>query len=91
MVDYFQLDPTLSSRYTNVSRWVDWAHRGESPDVGIDLVAQDKETGGWSAIQCKFFAPNHYLRKEDIDSFFTASGKKWDGVTGTAARIGDSS
>ncbi|MGH2514475.1 MAG: DEAD/DEAH box helicase family protein, partial [Ktedonobacterales bacterium] len=27
------------------------------------------------AIQCKFFAPSHTLRKEDIDSFFTASGK----------------
>ena len=80
MVDYFRLDPTLAARYTKVSRWGDWQHRGTSPDVGIDLVAQDRETGDWTAIQCKFYAPHHYLAKEDIDSFFTASGKKWDGV-----------
>lgn len=81
MVDYFTLDPTLASRYKNVSRWIDWQHRGSSPDVGIDLVAQDRETEGWTAIQCKFFAPSHHLRKEDIDSFFTASGKTWGGVS----------
>ena len=80
MVDYFTLDPTLANQYMNVSRWVDWPHRGTSPDVGIDLVAQDRTTGGWTAIQCKFFSPTHPLQKHDIDSFFTASGKKWDGV-----------
>ena len=80
MVDYFTLDPTLASQYQHVSRWVDWSHRGKSPDVGIDLVAQDRLSGEWTAIQCKFFARNHYLQKRDIDSFFTASGKKWNGV-----------
>ena len=80
MVSYFTLDPTLANQYVNVSRWVDWPHRGKSPDVGIDLVAQDRTTDGWTAIQCKFYAPNHTLQKPDIDSFFTASGKKWDGV-----------
>jgi len=80
MVDYFTLDPTLAHQYMNVSRWVDWPHRGKSPDVGIDLVAQDRTTGGWSAIQCKFYSPTHTLQKADIDSFFTASGKKWDGI-----------
>lgn len=80
MVDYFNLDPTLANQYVNVSRWSDWAHRGTSPDVGIDLVAQDRTTGQWAAIQCKFFAPTHYLQKQDIDSFFTASGRRWDGV-----------
>ena len=34
MVDWFRLDPTLSSRYTDVSRWTDWAHRDGSADVG---------------------------------------------------------
>ena len=80
MVDYFTLDPVLSSQYDQVMRWTDWPHRQGSADVGIDLVAREKSTGGWSAIQCKFYAPNHVLQKKDIDSFFTASGKRWDGV-----------
>lgn len=80
MVSYFQLDPTLSRQYRNVSRWIDWSHREGTVDAGIDLVAQDRTTGEWTAIQCKFFAPDHYLQKKDIDSFFTASGKTWDGV-----------
>ncbi|WP_331716061.1 restriction endonuclease [Tessaracoccus coleopterorum] len=46
-------------------------------------MAQDRESGEWTAIQCKFYAPHQYLAKEDIDSFFTASGKKWDGVAFT--------
>lgn len=80
IVSWFQLDPTLSSRYTDVSRWIDWAHRDGSVDVGIDLVAKDRETGGWTAVQCKFFDRSSTLSKGQIDSFFTASGKKWDGV-----------
>ena len=80
MVEYFQLDPALSTKYEAVSRWIDWAHRGTSVDVGIDLVARDRDEGTWTAIQCKFFNPTHYLTKADIDSFFTASGKSYDGV-----------
>ena len=80
MVDYFQLDPALSMKYEHVSRWIDWAHRGTSVDVGIDLVARDRDEGTWTAIQCKFFSPDHSLSKTDIDSFFTASGKTYDGV-----------
>jgi len=44
-------------------------------DTGIDIVATDKLTGELWAIQCKFYAPHHYLDKAHIDSFFTASGK----------------
>ena len=32
-------------------------------------------TGELCAIQCKFYDPTHTLQKDDIDSFFTASGK----------------
>jgi predicted helicase len=80
MVEYFHLDPALSMKYEQVSRWIDWAHRGTSVDVGIDLVARDRDEGTWTAIQCKFYSPDHYLSKGDIDSFFTASGKTYDGV-----------
>ena len=80
MVEYFQLDPTLALQYDQVTRWTQWPHRGTSPDVGIDLVARDRTTDEWTAIQCKFYSPSHTLQKHDIDSFFTASGKSWNGV-----------
>ena len=46
-------------------------------DVGIDLVARERGTGDYWAIQCKFYDPDHALQKGDIDSFFTASGKRF--------------
>ena len=76
MVRYFQLDPMLSQEYDQVWRWMDWPDRAGKPDTGIDLVARNGDTGELTAIQCKFYEPTHTLAKGDIDSFFTASGKK---------------
>lgn len=41
-----------------------------------DLVAGLSEEEGFCAIQCKFYDEHHRIRKSDLDSFFTASGKK---------------
>lgn len=76
MVRYFELDPLLSQQYDAVWRWIDWPGRKGKPDLGIDLVARERDTGEYTAIQCKFYEPTHTLRKEDIDSFFNESGKK---------------
>lgn len=76
MVRYFQLDPMLSQQYDEVWRWIDWPGRDGKPDTGIDLVARERDTGAFTAVQCKFYEPTHMLAKADIDSFFTASGKK---------------
>jgi len=76
MVRYFQLDPLLAQQYDAVWRWTDWPGRKGKPDTGIDLVARERDSGEYTAIQCKFYEPTHTLRKEDIDSFFTKSGKK---------------
>ncbi|MGV9860808.1 DEAD/DEAH box helicase [Gordonia sp. NPDC003425] len=75
MVRYFELDPMLADRYDSVCRWIDWEGRAGKPDTGIDLVARDRITGELTAIQCKFYEPDHHLAKSDIDSFFTALGK----------------
>jgi predicted helicase len=40
------------------------------------LVAQTQGTGEFHAIQCKFYAPDYRVQKGDLDSFFSASGKK---------------
>jgi predicted helicase len=76
MVRYFELDPTLSQQYDRVWRWIDWPGRDGKPDTGIDLVARERDSGDYTAIQCKFYEPTTTLAKSDIDSFFTASGKK---------------
>lgn len=75
MVEYLKLDPLYAEKFTEVWMWGDWPGRGGKPDTGIDLVAEERETGGFCAIQCKFYEPDHHVQKSDIDSFFTASGK----------------
>jgi predicted helicase len=72
---YLRTDPLYVQKYDEVWRWSDWPDRNHRPDTGIDLVARDRATGELCAIQCKFYLPTHTLQKEDIDSFFTASGK----------------
>jgi predicted helicase len=74
MAKYLMTDPQYADRLSNVWTWSDWPDH-EGTDVGIDLVACEKGTGEYWAIQCKFFDPQHSIQKGDIDSFFTASGK----------------
>jgi predicted helicase len=57
----------------------DWAkeNRFDQRDTGIDLVAQLADSpNDWCAIQCKFYREGYRIQKADIDSFFTASGKR---------------
>ncbi|MCT9009363.1 DEAD/DEAH box helicase [Streptomyces rhizosphaerihabitans] len=76
MLQYLSTDPTWTEQFTRVWMWADWpGAENDKRDTGIDLVAQDRETGGFCAIQCKFYESKHTIQKEDIDSFFTASGK----------------
>lgn len=76
MVQYLSTDPQWTEQFSRVWMWADWpGTEHDKRDTGIDLVAQDRETGGFCAIQCKFYEPQHTVHKEDIDSFFTASGK----------------
>lgn len=71
---YLRTDPLYAERFAYVWLWQEWPGRKGKPDTGIDLVAIELD-GGVCAIQCKFYEPHHYLQKNDIDSFFTASGK----------------
>jgi len=76
MRGYLGIDPTWTEQFSKVWLWADWpGAAANKQDTGIDLVAQDRETGGFCAIQCKFYEPDHTVSKADIDSFFTASGK----------------
>jgi predicted helicase len=74
IVAYLKTDPIYQDKFSNVWLWMEWPKRGNKPDTGIDLVAEERATGDYCAIQCKFYDPRHILDKSDIDSFFTASG-----------------
>ena len=69
-------DPVQSKRFAQVELWSDWARRREldRTDTGIDLVGMLHD-GGFAAIQCKFFDTHRRIRKEDIDTFISASAK----------------
>ncbi len=69
-------DPVQAKRFARVEPWPDWTRRRQQDrrDTGIDLVAT-RHDGGLAAIQCKFFDADRSIRKEDIDSFISASAK----------------
>ncbi len=71
---YLLLDPLFGDRFSNVWMWNDWPMKGKTGDTGIDLVAEERATGEFCAIQCKFYLPEHTLSQSDIDSFFAALG-----------------
>lgn len=76
--DFLKHDPTYSPSFSDVWTYAEWAAiQGiDSRDTGIDLVAKLAEDEGYCAIQCKFYDEDYRIQKSDIDSFFTASGKK---------------
>ena len=75
--EFLQQSPEYS--FENVWLWSNWPdlkkYNFSKKDLGIDLVAKEQETGTFWAIQCKCFDENRQVNKQDIDSFFTLSGK----------------
>jgi len=78
MLCYLRNEATYRDLYSDVWTYGEWAAlQGlDKRDAGIDLVAKVDGTGEMHAIQCKLYAEDYRLQKSDIDSFFTASGKK---------------
>src|SRR5690606_36042998 len=75
---YFRYEATYADLYSDVWLYSDWAKEQglDGRDTGIDLVAKTQGTNEYHAIQCKCYAEDYRVKKSDIDSFFTASGKK---------------
>ncbi|MBB5058128.1 putative helicase [Granulicella aggregans] len=75
---YLRNEATYRDLYSDVWTYAQWAAlQGiDKRDTGIDLVAKTNGTGQYHAIQCKLYAEDYRLQKADLDSFFTASGKK---------------
>ena len=74
MLYYLQTEPFYKDHFSEVWLWMDFPKRGNMPDTGIDLVAVERYTGDYCAIQCKCYDSDRTIEKADIDSFFTASG-----------------
>lgn len=79
---YLRNEPKYQDLYKDVWLWEDWrahwieqGHADPGKDTGIDLVAFT-HLGDYHAIQAKFWDEQRTLYKKDVDSFFTASGKK---------------
>jgi predicted helicase len=75
---YLRNEATYRDLYSDVWTYGQWAETQhlDKRDTGIDLVAKTSGTGEFHAIQCKLYAEDYRVQKGDIDSFFTASGKK---------------
>jgi predicted helicase len=78
IITYLRFEAVYKDLYSTVWTYADWAKEQgiEGKDTGIDLVAKTNGTEEYHAIQCKFYAEDYRIQKKDIDSFFTASGKK---------------
>lgn len=73
---FLMTDPVYAEQFSQVWLWGEWPGNGGKHDTGIDLVAEDRNTGDLVAIQAKFYAPTTSIGKADIDSFMSASGKE---------------
>ncbi len=74
---FFKNDAGWKHEFEDVWLYSDWAaEQGKDRrDTGIDIVAKRRH-GKFCAIQCKFYNEGHRVSKNDINSFFTESGKR---------------
>ena len=72
---FLKNDPLWSVRFSDVWMWKD-APTNTGADIGIDLVAQDKEDGSLWAIQCKCYADEETLPYTDVGTFYGKTGNK---------------
>lgn len=77
-VDFIKNDHGMAQEYEDAWLYSEWAqlYGSDGRDTGIDVVAKIRGEDSFCAIQCKFYREDHRIQKADIDSFFTASGKR---------------
>ena len=75
---YLLEDPFYKKRFSEVYLWSEWGQlrpEFDGKDMGIDLVAQERN-GGYCAIQCKCYAEDKRISKADLDSFISESNRE---------------
>jgi predicted helicase len=71
---YLRRDSYYGQLFSNVWRWSEWPGRGSEIDSGIDLVAEERESGALWAIQAKFHSKQ--ISFQDISTFLALSGRR---------------
>lgn len=73
---YLMTDEVYAQKLEWVKLWNDFPQRMQFgiSDTGIDLVAKTKMGKYW-AIQCKCYAEDQKVSKDDMDTFITTSGR----------------
>ena len=72
---FIERDKGQSSRFERVWLWGDWPGNGGRHDIGIDLVARERDSGDMVAIQCKFYSPTATIYLQEISTFLAAYGE----------------
>lgn len=70
---YLTTDPEWTAKFSDVWSWTEWPGRAGVTDIGIDLVAANRDRDDFTAIQCKFYAEDAHVEKKSIDSFLSLS------------------
>ena len=71
---FLERDKAQSQRFRRVWHWTDWPGNAGRHDIGIDLVAEERDTGKLVAIQCKFYTSGRRLIREEANKFLGAYG-----------------
>ena len=72
---FIERDKGQSSRFELVWLWSDWPGNGGRHDIGIDIVAKERDSGDLVAIQCKFHSPTATMYLQEISTFLAACGE----------------
>lgn len=70
---YLKSDPVWRARFSEVWLWSD-APTNDGHDIGIDLVARERDTEELWAIQCKCYADDATLDYKTVSTFYGATG-----------------
>ena len=71
---FLERDKAQARRFARVWHWRDYPGNGGRHDTGIDLVAEERDTGQHAAIQCKFYAPQTQVVRDDVNKLLGAYG-----------------
>lgn len=72
---FLKNDPYWKSRFSEVWMWSN-APTNDGKDIGIDLVARDREDGSYWAIQCKCWDDDATLDYKEVATFYGKTGNK---------------
>ena len=72
---FLKNDPLWKSRLSDVWMWSS-APTNDGSDIGIDLVAKDREDGSYWAIQCKCWDDDATLDYKEVATFYGKTGNK---------------